>query len=76
MNNDPQSLKTLFQLDPKITFLNHGSYGACPIPVFENYQKWQYMIEEHPVKFMQEDVYKYLEDSSCLLYTSPSPRDS
>ena len=61
MNNDSANLKTLFQLDPKITFLNHGSYGSCPIPVFNNYQKWQYMIEEHPVKFMKEDVYKYLE---------------
>ena len=67
MKNDSKYLKTLFQLDPKITFLNHGSYGACPIPVFENYQKWQYMIEEHPVKFMQEDVYKYLEDSRDAL---------
>ena len=34
---------------------------------FNNYQKWQYMIEEHPVKFMQEDVYKYLEDSRDAL---------
>ena len=52
MKNDPENLKTLFQLDPDITFLNHGSYGACPSPVFEDYQKWQVMIEQHPVKFM------------------------
>ena len=67
MNNDSKSLKTLFQLDPNITFLNHGSYGSCPIPVFENYQKWQHMIEEHPVKFLQEDLYKYLDDSRDAL---------
>ena len=60
MKNDSKNLKTLFQLDHDITFLNHGSYGSCPIPVFENYQKWQVMIEQHPVKFMQDDVYHYL----------------
>ena len=67
MKNDPNNLKALFQLDPDITFLNHGSYGSCPIPVFENYQKWQVMIEQHPVKFMQDDVYQYLEESRRAL---------
>ena len=67
MKNDSKNLKTLFQLDHDITFLNHGSYGSCPIPVFENYQKWQVMIEQHPVKFMQDDVYQYLEDSRRAL---------
>ena len=59
MKNDSQSLRPLFQLDPQITFLNHGSYGACPIPVFEDYQRWQVALEAHPVKFMAEKVYDY-----------------
>ena len=67
MKNDPENLKTLFQLDPDITFLNHGSYGACPSPVFEDYQKWQVMIEQHPVKFMQDDIYQYLDESRSSL---------
>ena len=67
MKNDPENLKTLFQLDPDITFLNHGSYGACPRPVFEDYQKWQVMIEQHPVKFMQDDIYQYLDESRSSL---------
>ena len=67
MKNDPENLKTLFQLDPDITFLNHGSYGACPNPVFEDYQKWQVMIEQHPVKFMQDDIYQYLDESRSSL---------
>ena len=67
MKNDPENLKSLFQLDPDITFLNHGSYGACPSPVFEDYQKWQVMIEQHPVKFMQDDIYQYLDESRSSL---------
>jgi isopenicillin-N epimerase len=63
MNNLPDALKNMFLLDPEITFLNHGSYGACPKPVFKSYQKYQMELEMHPVKFMQEDVYRLLEIS-------------
>ena len=67
MKNDSQSLRPLFQLDPEITFLNHGSYGACPIPIFEDYQRWQAALEAQPVKFMAEKVYDYLEHSRQAL---------
>ena len=39
-------------LNPDITFLNHGSFGACPRPVFETYQRWQLELERQPVEFM------------------------
>jgi isopenicillin-N epimerase len=46
------SLSELFLLDPEIIFLNHGSFGACPIPVFEIYQAWQRPLETRPVEFL------------------------
>ena len=46
------SIKSQFLLDPTITHLNHGSFGACPKPVFEDYQKWQLELERSPVEFM------------------------
>ncbi|MCA1724893.1 MAG: aminotransferase, partial [Thermomicrobia bacterium] len=32
------ALAEQFLVRRDITFLNHGSYGACPQPVFETYQ--------------------------------------
>jgi len=34
-------MKDLYLLNLEITFLNHGSFGACPKTVFEEYQRWQ-----------------------------------
>ncbi len=41
-----------FLLRPGIIFLNHGSFGACPRPVFAEYQRWQRTLEEQPVEFL------------------------
>ncbi|MGZ4291051.1 MAG: aminotransferase class V-fold PLP-dependent enzyme [Gaiellaceae bacterium] len=45
-------MKDSFLLDPGIVFLNHGSFGACPRPVFEAYQEWQRELERQPVEFL------------------------
>ncbi len=45
-------LKGEFLLDPTVTFLNHGSFGACPTSVFEEYQNWQRELERQPVEFI------------------------
>ncbi|MFZ2420162.1 MAG: aminotransferase class V-fold PLP-dependent enzyme [Anaerolineae bacterium] len=45
-------LEELFLLCPDMTFLNHGSFGACPRPVFEAYQAWQRQLEAQPVEFL------------------------
>ena len=60
-------MKELYHLDPSITFLNHGSFGACPKPVFEVYQNWQRKLEQQPVEFMAIKVYDYLEEARHAL---------
>jgi len=45
-------LRDLFLLRPDVVFLNHGSFGACPRPVFEAYQAWQLELERQPVDFL------------------------
>tara|TARA_Y100001970_G_C14199051_1_gene839978 strand:- start:343 stop:1479 length:1137 start_codon:yes stop_codon:yes gene_type:complete len=57
------NLKQKFLLDESVTFLNHGSYGACPKPVFEDYQNWQRSLELQPVEFLTKDIWNALRNS-------------
>jgi isopenicillin-N epimerase len=47
----PEELRREHLLDPEVAFLNHGSFGACPRPVFERYQAWQRELENEPIDF-------------------------
>jgi len=46
------SLRDEFLLDPGVVYLNHGSFGACPRPVFAEYQRLQRELERQPVEFL------------------------
>ena len=61
------NLKQHFLLDPGIHFFNHGSYGACPIPVFESYQEWQRRLERQPVLFLGREYDELLRISRSVL---------
>ncbi|MBD2358825.1 aminotransferase class V-fold PLP-dependent enzyme [Tolypothrix sp. FACHB-123] len=41
----------LWTLDPGITFLNHGSFGACPKAVLAVQQKLRSQLEQEPLRF-------------------------
>jgi len=57
----PLSLhKSQFLLRPDITFLNFGSFGACPRPVFERYQQFQLELEQGPIQFMTNTGWQYV----------------
>ena len=60
-------LKSLFMLDPEITYLNHGSFGACPKPIFEELINWQKQLEHEPVKHLAYDIFPLLEKSRKTL---------
>lgn len=48
-------MRDLFLLDPDVVYLNHGSFGACPRPVFDAYQRWQRELERQPVEFLARE---------------------
>jgi isopenicillin-N epimerase len=46
------ALRAEFLIDPAVAFLNHGSFGATPEPVFAEYGRWQRELEWQPVEFL------------------------
>jgi isopenicillin-N epimerase len=60
-------MRDLFLLDPAVTYLNHGSFGACPRPVFEVYQRWQRELELEPVDFIVRRLPDLLAESRAAL---------
>lgn len=70
-------MKSQFLLDPTITFLNHGSFGACPKPIFEEYQRLQLELETEPVLFIQKKAAGYLKTAREKLssYIGCNPLD-
>ena len=52
----PSDLAGHWALDPSITFLNHGSFGACPRPVLDVQQAWRDQLEAEPIRFLGRDL--------------------
>jgi isopenicillin-N epimerase len=46
----------LWPLDRSITFLNHGSFGACPIPVLRHQAALRTEMEAEPVRFLSREL--------------------
>ncbi|MBV8066024.1 MAG: aminotransferase class V-fold PLP-dependent enzyme [Actinobacteria bacterium] len=60
-------MKDRFLLDPEVTFLNHGSFGATPREVFERYQAWQLELEREPVDMIARRLPGLLADARAEL---------
>ncbi len=70
-------MRELFLLDPSVTFLNHGSFGATPRPVFERYQQWQLELERQPVEFLGRRHDPLIYEARCAVasYLNAQPED-
>lgn len=49
-----EAKRALFAIDADVTFLNHGSYGACPRPILDVQRAYQDMMEKQPVAFFHD----------------------
>src|ERR1700733_8925001 len=63
----PSELASAFCLDPSITFLNHGSVGACLRVVLESQQRFRDQIEREPVRFFMRELEPLLDASRRAL---------
>ncbi|MCA9710728.1 MAG: aminotransferase class V-fold PLP-dependent enzyme, partial [Myxococcales bacterium] len=56
-------MRDRWQLDPSVTFLNHGSFGACPRAVLERQGELRARLEAEPVRFMVHELPGLLDDA-------------
>ena len=52
----PYSPDCPWDLDPSITYLTHGTYGACPRPVLEAQQALVAELEANPLRFLTREL--------------------
>jgi len=60
-------IKEHFFLAPEVTFLNHGSFGATPRPVLDNYQDWQRRLEYQPVLYLIRELQEHFRTARTAL---------
>jgi isopenicillin-N epimerase len=63
----PATNPKLWLLDPKITFLNHGSFGSCPRAVLKFQQSIRERMEAEPISFFVRDLESLLDKARIWL---------
>ncbi|MBK6531946.1 MAG: aminotransferase class V-fold PLP-dependent enzyme [Deltaproteobacteria bacterium] len=61
------TLSQHFALDPTVTFLNHGSFGAAPRAVLAAQQRLRDRMEAQPVQFLVRDLETLLDEARASL---------
>jgi isopenicillin-N epimerase len=56
-----------WDLDPAVTFLNHGSFGACPRPVLEAQTRLRARMEARPIRFLAWELEPLLDEARRVL---------
>jgi isopenicillin-N epimerase len=72
-----QGWRSLWGLDPAVTFLNHGSFGACLLAVQQRQQDLRRQLEAQPVRFFGRSLEPLLDESRAVLaaFVGASPAD-
>ena len=60
-------LRRHWTLDPAVTFLNHGSFGACPAAVLAVQAEWRARLEREPVRFLVTDLEGLLDEARATV---------
>lgn len=60
-------LRHHWTLEPDITYLNHGSFGACPRAVLEAQTSWRNRLEREPVRFFTREAPMALAEARAAL---------
>lgn len=60
-------MKEQWTLDPAVTFLNHGSFGATPRVVLEKQSELRAQLEREPVRFFVRELEPLLDEARAAL---------
>ena len=66
-----------WSLDPAASFLNHGSFGACPTAVLAEQSRLRAQMESDPVRFLARDLWRRLDEALAQLgaFVGADPAD-
>lgn len=62
-----RSAEPFWPLDPAIQFLNHGSFGSCPLSVQARQQMLRQVLERDPVQFLVRDLEAKMDEARAKL---------
>lgn len=60
---DWAELRAQWLIDPDVTFLNHGSFGATPEPVLREQDRLRRLIERQPLDFLDRHFAEHYESA-------------
>ncbi|HWZ90868.1 MAG TPA: aminotransferase class V-fold PLP-dependent enzyme [Polyangiaceae bacterium] len=66
-----------FTLDPNVTYLNHGAFGACPRPVLAVQQQVRERLERNPMRFFMRELEGLFDETRAVLgpFLGSKPED-
>ncbi len=67
LDAETREWRSHWTLDPTVTFLNHGSFGAAPIPVLQQQQVFRQQLEADPVQFFGDALEPLLDRARAEL---------
>ncbi len=73
----PSEFASHWSLDPGMAYLNHGSFGACPVPVLEAQSRWRAQFEREPIVFVMQELEGLLDGARAGLasFVGADPED-
>lgn len=73
----PAADPRLWPLDPAVVFLNHGSFGSCPLEILEAQNSYRMRMERRPIYFLVRELEPLLDEARAALaqFVGADPAD-